>query len=145
MSPEMQQVLDTAISTLIPALATLLAGWFAILGQRIKAKYDEKVNTEVKKSVVNDTVQYIQQVYKSLDGASKLQHAIEQASLVLNQKGISVSEVELKMLIESAVYGMNKGFYETEKLAEGVSEALYTSSDVSACGVPETDNVEKEG
>lgn len=140
MSQEMQQVLDTVITTLIPALATLIAGWFTILGTKIKAKYDEKVNTEVKKSVVNDTVQYIQQVYKSLDGASKLQHAIQQASLLLNEKGIAVSEVELKMLIESAVYGMNKGFYETEQLATGITEALETSSDIAASEVVESKN-----
>ena len=122
MSPEIQEVLNTTISTIVPALASLIAIWFGLLGTKLKAKYDEKINTEVKKSVVNDTVQYIQQVYKTLNGEEKLQKAIEQASLVLSEKGINVSGVELKMLIESAVYGLNKPFYDETRKIEAAEE-----------------------
>ena len=50
------------------------------------------------------------QVYKELNGEEKLQKALEQASTLLMEKGINVSEVELRTLIESAVYGIKNGF-----------------------------------
>ena len=118
------ELLNQVLSILLPALATLIAGWFAVLGQQIKAKYDEKINTQIKKDIVNETVNYVQQIYYSLDGDARLQKAIEQASLILRDKGISVSEVELRTLIESAVYGLNKGFYESERKAIAKAEVV---------------------
>ena len=54
------------------------------------------------------------------DTYKKLRKAIEQATLLLNEKGISVSEVELKTLIESAVYGLKQGL--AKKDAEATLE-----------------------
>ena len=68
------------------------------------------INTETKRNIVNMTVEYVQQVYKELNGEEKLQKALEQASTLLMEKGINVSEVELRTLIESAVYGIKSGF-----------------------------------
>ena len=76
MTEAMVEVLDQVIAILLPAIATLLAGWFAILGNKIKAVYTEKANTQTKKEVVDATVRYVQQVYKALDGAEKLEKAI---------------------------------------------------------------------
>lgn len=112
-------LLEQVLSILIPALATLIAGWFTILGTKIKQVYTEKVNTQTKKEVVAMTVAYVQQLYAALDGEAKLQKAIEQASLILAEKGIPVSEVELRTLIESAVYGLKQGMKVTAEIEEG--------------------------
>lgn len=106
MDPEL---ISQVLNILIPALATLLAAWFGVLGAKIKASYEEKINTEVKRNVVRTTVEYVQQVFKEIDGNQKLQKAVEQASLILVEKGIPVSETELNTLIESAVYGLKNG------------------------------------
>lgn len=111
MTEAMVEVLDQVIAILLPAIATLLAGWFAILGNKIKAVYTEKANTQTKKEVVDATVRYVQQVYKALDGAEKLEKAIERSSIILTEKGIPISEAELTMLIESAVYGLKQGWF----------------------------------
>ena len=102
-------ILDQFLSILLPSLATLLAAWFGVLGAKIKASYEEKINTQIKKDVVAETVNYVEQVYKTIKGDEKLNKAVEKASAILNEKGIPISEDELKMLIESAVYGLNQG------------------------------------
>ena len=105
-----QEILNQVLSILLPALATLIAGWFAVLGNKIKIAYEEKINTQIKKQVVQSTVEYVEQVYKAINGDEKLQKAIEQATIILSEKGILISEVELRMLIEAAVYGLKQGF-----------------------------------
>ena len=102
-------LLNSLLEIILPALGSLLVVWFGILGTKIKNTYDNKVNTETKKEMINLSVKYVEQVYKTLHGEEKLRKAIEQATLLLNEKGISVSEVELKTLIESAVYGLKQG------------------------------------
>ena len=96
-----QELLQQVISILVPALATLMAGWFTVLGTKLKKVYEEKAKSEVAKSVVKDTVSFVQQVYKDLEGPEKLKKAIEQA--------LVISEAEINMLIESSVYGIKQG------------------------------------
>ena len=93
---------------LIPALATLLSGVITYLGVRIKAVYEKKINTEEKQKVVETTVKYIEQVFKDLHGKEKLNKCKEKAMEWLNEKGISISEVELDILIESTVNKINE-------------------------------------
>lgn len=110
MSEAMVEILDQVIAILLPAIATLLAGWLAVVGNKVKTLYTEKVNTQIKKDVVEATVTYVQQVYKALDGEKKFEKAIERASVILTEKGIPISEAELTMLIEAAVYGLKQGW-----------------------------------
>ena len=58
----MPEFLEQTLSILLPALATLIAAWFAVLGNKIKVAYEEKINTQIKKNVVKTTVEYVQQV-----------------------------------------------------------------------------------
>ena len=51
----------------------------------------------------------IQQVYNTLKGEEKLDKAITTASELLISKGITITDLELRMLIESAVYGLKQG------------------------------------
>ena len=103
-------MLNQMLDIILPAAASLVAIWFGILGNKMKAAYLEKVNSETKKNVVQTTVEYVEQVYKDIHGEAKLNKAIERASGILNEKGITVSETELKTLIESAVYGLMQGW-----------------------------------
>lgn len=118
------EILQQVLSILLPALATLIAGWFAVLGNKIKTAYEEKINTQIKKQVVQSTVEYVEQVYKAMGGEEKLQKAIEQATIILCEKGIIISEIELRMLIEAAVYGLKQGL-NGESLNEPNTPSLY--------------------
>lgn len=123
------EVFNQILSYLIPALATFIAGWFAVLGNKIKDKYKQVADTKTKQIVVEETVNYVQQLYKELDGNEKLKKAIEQAEIILKEKEIPVSEVELRVLIESAVYGLKKGLLEEEY----VLPKVLTSCDSVEC------------
>ena len=104
------EILNQILDLLLPAIGSIIMIIAGIIGAKIKAKYDEKVDTETKKKVVESTVSYIQQVYEAMDGNLKLAKAMETASKLLMEKGITISELELRMLIESAVYGLKQGF-----------------------------------
>lgn len=107
-------LLNQILDIILPAAASLVAIWFGILGSKMKATYTEKINSETKKAVAQSTVEYIEQVYKDIHGNEKLTKAIERASAILNEKGITVSETELKTLLESAVYGLSQGWTEED-------------------------------
>lgn len=95
---------------LIPAVVTVVGAIASWIGVQLKKLYTDKVNTKEKQDVVESTVTYIQQVYWDLKGEEKLEKAVETASDWLTSKGINVSDSELRVLIESAVYNMKKGF-----------------------------------
>ena len=128
-----QEILNQALSILVPALATAIAGWFAYLGNRLKNAYQEKVNNETAQAVVKDVVQFVEQVYTDLHGKEKLQKAIEQVSTILQSKGIKITETEIMMLIESAVYGLNEGLTnekQEKELDNAIKELTETTEDL---------------
>lgn len=98
---------------LIPAVVTVVGAIASWIGVQLKKLYTDKVNTKEKQDVVESTVTYVQQVYGDLKGEEKLEKALETASDWLTSKGINVSDSELRVLIESAVYNMKKGFETT--------------------------------
>ena len=128
-----QEILNQALSILVPALATAIAGWFAYLGNKLKNAYQEKVNNETAQAVVKDVVQFVEQVYTDLHGKEKLQKAIEQVSTILQNKGIKITETEIMMLIESAVYGLNEGLTnekQEKELDNAIKELTETTEDL---------------
>lgn len=128
--PELfQQLFETY---LIPAVVAAVGALFSWIGVQLKKLYQEHIDTKMKEDVVKSTVQYVQQVYKDLKGEEKLEKAVKTASDWLTSKGLEVSEAELRVLIESAVYSMKNGFVtgevletttsNTEALPEGTEE-----------------------
>lgn len=112
---EQNEILNQFIQILLPILATFLTGLFTYIGNRLKKVYEEKVNNETAKAVVEDAVKFVEQVYTDLSGKEKLQKATEQVSEVLQSKGIKITSAEINMLIESAVYGLNEGWFDKKE------------------------------
>lgn len=100
---------------LIEILSLILTGVVTYVGLQIKKLYEKHIDTQVKKDVVDSTVKYIEQVYKDIHGEDKLNKAKEKALEWLNEKGITISDTELEILIESAVNGFNNGLKGTSK------------------------------
>lgn len=98
------------IDILLGVLGTALTGVFTYIGIMVKNQYTKYINDKTKKDVVTTVVQAIEQIYKDLHGEDKLNKAIEGASEMLAEKGITVSEIELRYLIESSVNAFNEGF-----------------------------------
>ena len=110
---------------IVTAVVTGVCGW---LGVQVKALADKYLNDKTKKDVAKTVVQAVEQVYKDLHGKEKLDKAIESASEMLSEKGIVVTELELRMLIEAAVAEFNKAF---EKKPETVTSDVETAAEVT--------------
>lgn len=115
-------ILNECLDVILPAVASVIAILFGVLGAKIKQIYNEKSQNETVKVVVDNVVKWVQQVYYELEGPEKLQKALTEASTILNEKGITISETELDMMIESAVYGLKQGMTRETVLVEGTVE-----------------------
>ena len=116
-------ILNQCLDILLPAVASVIAVILGVLATKIKTTYNDKVQDETVRTIVKSVVEWAQQVYQDCEGPEKLQKALEKASAILNEKGITISDEELNMLIESAVYGLKQGITSTETLLiEGTTE-----------------------
>ena len=115
-------ILNQCLDVILPAVASVIAILFGVLGAKIKQTYNQKAQNETVKVVVDNVVKWVQQVYYELEGPEKLQKALTEASTILNEKGITISETELDMMIESAVYGLKQGMTTETVLVEGTVE-----------------------
>lgn len=106
---------------ILGAILTALAG---IIGMALKHLATQYINTETKRSVARTVVQGVEQIYKDLHGQEKLDKAMEAAAAMLKEYGITVTELELRMLLESALAELNRVF-DTATVLPGINaEAL---------------------
>ena len=98
-------------TTILYTIITAIAGFFATA---IRSLYKKYVDNKTKQDVVKTVVQAVEQIYKDLHGEEKLNQALVDASEMLAIKGITVSEFELRMLIEAAVGEFNNVFNKKE-------------------------------
>ena len=101
---------------IVYAIITAIAGYIGLVVKNLCTKY---INDKTKAAVAKTAVQFVEQVYKDLHGEDKLKTALSAASEMLNEKGITVSDLELRVLIEAAVGEFNNAFNKTfEKVGE---------------------------
>lgn len=94
-------------TTILYAILTALAGYLGIVIKRLYTKF---VNDKTKQAVAKTVVQAIEQIYKDLHGEEKLNKALESMSEMLAEKGITITDLEMRMLIEAAVAEFNEAF-----------------------------------
>lgn len=94
-------------TTILYAVLTALAGYIGIFAKKLYTKY---VNDKTKQAVAKTVVQAVEQIYKDLHGEEKLNKALEAASEMLAEKGITITDLEMRMLIEAALAEFNKAF-----------------------------------
>ncbi len=94
-------------TTILYAILTALAGYIGIVAKRLYTKY---VNDKTKQAVAKTVVQAVEQIYTDLHGEDKLNKALEAASEMLAEKGITITDLEMRMLIEAALAEFNKAF-----------------------------------
>lgn len=133
---EGNEILNQFIQILLPILATFLTGLFTYIGNRLKKVYEEKVNNETAKAIVTDAVKFVEQVYSDLSGREKLEKATEQVSEILQSKGIKITPAEINMLIESAVYGLNEGWFDKKENQELLKDLRLLAENVKQESVP---------
>lgn len=118
----MERIMEVVMPAVLQLAGTILMVGAGILGYQVKKLYNQYIDTQVKKDVVDTTVKYVEQVYTDIHGEEKLAKAIERASQLLNDQGIIVSVDELEILIEAAVNGFNGGFNKSEVIDTSTGE-----------------------
>lgn len=110
------EFINTYGMQLMYAVITAIAGYLGIVFKNLAKKF---FNDKTKKEVAKNAVQFVEQVFKNLHGEEKLFEAMKAASEMLAEKGITITELELRVLVESAVAEFNKAF---EKKTETPAE-----------------------
>jgi hypothetical protein len=88
---------------------TAIAGYVGLVAKDLATKY---LNDKTKRAIAKTVVQFVEQVYKDLHGEEKLNAAMVAFSDMLAERGIHVSELEMRVLLEAAVAEFNGVFYE---------------------------------
>ena len=96
--------------SILYGIITFIAGY---VGLAVKRTYQKYIDNETKEKVVKTCVKAVEQLYKDLGGEEKLSIALENASQMLAEKGVNITELELRMLIEAAVAEFNDAFKKT--------------------------------
>lgn len=105
----LKEFINTYGTTILYSVVTALAGYIGVVVKRLYQRY---VNDATKKDVITTCVQAVEQLYKDLHGEDKFNKVVEAASEMLCEKGITITDLEIKMLVESAVGEFN-GVFET--------------------------------
>lgn len=100
-----QEFISTYGGTILYAILTAVASYIGIAVKRIYEKY---INDKTKRDVVETTCKYVEQLYNDLSGEDKLNKALENAVEILNEKGLTISDLELRALIEATVNSFKK-------------------------------------
>lgn len=105
-----KEFVSTYGTTILYSIITAIAGYIGVV---LKNLYQKYINDQTKQNVAKTCVQAVEQIYKDLHGEDKLNKALESASEMLESKGITVSDIELRVLIEAAVGEFNDAFGKT--------------------------------
>lgn len=108
--------METLKEIIVPIVITLLTALVGYLSTKLEKWFEKKEQGKIKKSDAENVVKFVEQAYKGLSGTDKYQKALESLSEMLEQKGIPVTDLELRVLIESCVAEFNKPW---EKTTEG--------------------------
>lgn len=101
------EFMNTYGMQLVYMALTAIAGYLGIVAKNLFTKY---INDKTKENVAKTAVKFVEQVYKDLHGEEKLNAALAAASEMLAEKGITVSQLEMRVLIEAAVAEFNEAF-----------------------------------
>lgn len=102
-------------TTILYTILTALAGYIGIW---VKSLYTKYINDKTKQDVVKTCVSAVEQLYKDLHGEEKYNKVVESVSEMLMEKGITITDLELKMLIEAAVGEFNEVFNSAPAITE---------------------------
>ena len=100
----------TIIYGILSAAVTAIGAWIGRI-------YKEKVNDETKRKVVKTCCKAVKQLFYDLDGVEKYNKAVEAIEEMLAEKNISITDLEIKMLIEEVCSDFSEA---VKKETEGI-------------------------
>jgi hypothetical protein len=101
------EIINLYGAEIIGTLLLALAGVLGMIAKNLATKY---LDNDTKRTMAKVVVQFVEQVYKELHGEEKLNAALAVFTEMLQEKNISASELEMKVLLEAAVAEFNEAF-----------------------------------
>lgn len=92
-------------TNIIYTAAVAILGFF---GMMIKGIIERFVNDKRKEKIVETCVKAAEQLYTELKGNAKFQKVKDNILAMLGEQGLTITEMEMDMMIEASVAEMNK-------------------------------------
>lgn len=96
----MSQFIELLQPNLIEIVTTVAIAILSFLGLKIKKLIEGIIIDETKRKCVKSVVNAVNKLYRDLGGAEKLIKAQENIEEMLKEKGITITELEMRILIE---------------------------------------------
>ena len=119
-----EEILAILTPTILTILGTILTGIATIVGLKVRQlvkQIEIKTGIEIDEKQAREAVEWAEQVYKDSGGEVKFEKAKDRLILIMNERGIPVSEKVIDTLIEQAVFGLKKGWKNLETNVEQVT------------------------
>lgn len=119
-----EEILQILTPTILTILGTILTGIATIVGLKVRQlvkQIEIKTGIEIDEKQAREAVEWAEQVYKDSGGEVKFEKAKNRLILIMNERGVPVSEDVIDTLIEQAVFGLKKGWTNLETNAEQVT------------------------
>lgn len=100
-------ILSMVITAVVGAVGTALGLFFKRLYTNT---IGDKIKLDTVKEIARVVVKFVEQVYKDIHGEEKMEEALKAFSEMLNNKGITISELEMRVYLESALAEFNEAF-----------------------------------
>ena len=101
------EFINTYGPSILNAILVAIGGWLAVV---VKNALDEFIKDKHARAVIKTVVEGVEQMYQDLHGEDKLNKALDAAAEMLEEKGITLSAFEMRIMIEAAVGEFNEVF-----------------------------------
>lgn len=102
-----ETIITTYGNTVIGLILAVVFGALGIIAKQLAGRF---IDTPVKEAVARTAAAFVEQIWKDIHGAEKLQKALETAEILMKKKGVDFDAEEMKILIEAAVAEFNDAF-----------------------------------
>lgn len=103
-------------------ISTIVIAIMGFIGICIKNVIKKFADDKTKQHVCKTVVKAVEQMYSDLTGTEKYEKAVENITDMLTEKGISATELEVQMLIESCVKEMKENLPDWTKTNSSETE-----------------------
>ena len=98
---------EIIIGAAIPSIVAAIFAVITWIASRVRVRLDAFLNTQEKREIARIVVRSIEQTVQTLHGQEKLAQALLYFQSLAEERGITISETEAKLLIEAEVNTMN--------------------------------------
>ena len=103
-------------------ISTIVLAIMGFIGICVKNVIKKISDDKTKEQVCKTVVKAVEQMYSDLTGTEKYEKAVENITDMLTEKGISATELEVQMLIESCVKEMKENLPDWTKTNSSETE-----------------------